>query len=42
MHIGIGTNKVHFLFQVLLTCDIPFVFYDGIAIEAGQRHGKQR
>ena len=32
MHIGIGTKKVHFHYN-LLTFDITFVFYDGIAID---------
>jgi hypothetical protein len=33
MHIGIGTKEVHFHYN-LLTFDITFVFYDGIAIDA--------
>jgi hypothetical protein len=48
MHIGIfqnisiGTKQGSFSITNLLTCDITFVFYDGMAIEAGQRHGEQR
>jgi hypothetical protein len=31
MHIGIGTGRFIYI-SILLTFDIPFIFYDGIAI----------
>jgi len=32
MHIGIGTKRGSFSISILLTCDITFIFYDGIII----------
>jgi hypothetical protein len=33
MRIGIGTRRGSFSITILLTCDIPFVFYDGMEID---------
>jgi hypothetical protein len=33
MHIGIGTKGGSFPITILLTFNIPFIFYDGIAID---------
>jgi len=37
MHIGIGTKGGSFPITILLTFNIPFIFYDGIAIDR-RRH----
>jgi hypothetical protein len=33
MRIGIGTRRGSFSITILLTCEIPFVFYDGMEID---------